>query len=249
MPIKEFVALVKDLVDQLGFLINYIGKHGFQEDFFQSSDGRANLLQSLKSFFSNNIKEDPKAAQNQKAKDDKFIEIRFTLQDGLQFLDFWAKTDDNLVYSYTKKEPVKPVKQFLNSNYDLKQSLTESLIQYSYILERAANDIEKRAITEVIKTLSIQLSNIENPNQSQENGSAGAKFHYMPQKVAPKREERREKALVEIFHSYCKQQPVNDNKAMSFSTFANLVYDFNLIRVDEDKNVYISHEPLEITLY
>lgn len=120
-------------------------------------------------------------------------------------------------------------------NVDIKTNLLNSISNYESMVTQTSNEIEKRIIADTITTLKKQLETFETSEKKlQEN-----KFQYGPPKTILKREERRTKALAEVYNHYCKLYSSNESARMPLSAFTQLINDFQLFRDGEDKKVYL----------
>lgn len=236
IPLKELFPFLKEISIQLGFSIHFSTTNGIKEDLFQFSNGHHKLFMIAKSFLFQTKNEGVLRIELvpsrfvTEVKSEKINESRFSKQECYSLLDFWARTDETIIYNYTIPKRSNRYLGVPGQNYSVRQSLAGSLAHYSILLENASNDFEKRIISETIKALSAQLSSLEKiaepvctlQDLEQDEDS---------KKVILKREERREKALMEIYEHYCKleEEGSTRNKAISFESFKAFNSDFSIL--------------------
>lgn len=159
----------------------------------------------------------------------------FSINDCFLLLDYWAKTDNNLTYTYIQKKYAEDQLPTFRGDAGMKETLMNSLAHYQSLLSNSSNDKQKRILAQTVRFIQTQLASFENTTKKIQE----KQFSLGPPRTIMKREERRAKALNEIYQHYCTVQPPIDPSMISLGGFLSLVKDYELARADEDKKVYL----------
>jgi len=145
-------------------------------------------------------------------------ELLLTFNECFDLIDYWFQTDENV----TLVNPKKKVQSQQPTN-DVKALLLETIEKYNQMIKDAATDVEKKILQGTIDSLYHQLSQLEAGPKTQDDE---AKL-IQEAKLKKKREEKRMKALRDIFDFYSKQQ-LNAGKAPTFDRIEKQFSSINL---------------------
>lgn len=125
-----------------------------------------------------------------------------------EFVDYWLRSDENLIFVDNRKDP---------NEGAVRKALMDTIANYEKIIENTPNEEEKELLGETVNVLKQKLYDLENGRSSVNNEARNAQLS----------EERRLRALKEIFDFYCTQQ-INTGKFATFEKVKRLANTINL---------------------
>ena len=148
-------------------------------------------------------------------------------------MDYWFKTDDQVIIidekdkTPTLTQAIDQVKSQVISETshqsDVRELLLETIYKYKNMEQNANNNIEKQVLQTTIETLYKKIDELEK-GEEKESDESGKEKNVKPRRTV---EQKRWKALREIFEFYAKQQ-LNAAKSMTFDKLGKQYNSMNL---------------------
>jgi len=172
-------------------------------------------------------------------------ELLLTFNECFDIIDYWFQTDENVTLVNPKKKASAVVNQSMDRQSHVKALLLETIEKYQEMIKEASTEVEKQVLQGTIDTLYDKLNKLETGSKTLDDESR----LLQEAKIQKKKEEKRMKALRDIFDFYSKQQ-LNAGKAPTFDRIEKQFSSINLGKLSVIiKNFQMKIDQFVMSLY